>query len=57
MAYPKKKGLTLMFKQEDHTMIKARAVELNIPMRDYILNLVKQEIKESRGFNDATKRN
>ena len=34
MAYPKKKGLTLMFKQEDHTMIKARAVELNIPMRD-----------------------
>ena len=57
MVYPKKKGLTLMFKQEDHTMIKARAVELNIPMRDYILNLVKQEIKESRGFDDATKRN
>lgn len=57
MAYPKKKGLTLMLKQEDHTMIKARAVELNISMRDYILNLVKQEIKESRGLNDITKRN
>ena len=57
MAYPKKKGLTLMFKQEEHTMIKARAVELNMPMRDYILNLDKQEIKESSGFNDATKRN
>ena len=49
MAYPKKKGLTLMLKQEEHTMIKARAVELNVPMRDYILKLVKQEIKENKG--------
>ena len=49
LAYPKKKGLTLIITQEEHTMIKARAVELNVPMRDYILKLVKQEIKENKG--------